>query len=234
MSLPLPSDIILLIFEYLTNKEKIYYLSSSLALDKSKNKIKYNDKVLAVRMNHLSYANNFTYSFHETYVADIPKIVTHLFFNGMYCQLKQNAIPTTVTHLTFGGILSQSIDNYVPPSVTHLALAGLFNSPIKKKSIPLSVTHLSFGFCFNQSIKNVIPMSVTHVVFGYKFDQPIEDSIPSSVSHLEFGYRFNHLLDNIPESVKEIIIHDIYSKPISEEIKKKIKYFPKYEYMSNK
>jgi len=83
-------------------------------LNKLKNKIKYCDKVHAPKIQDLSYASNFTHAHYETYVIDMPKIVTHLTYAGLYNKLTKNNIPSTVTHLTFGGFLNQQINDCIP------------------------------------------------------------------------------------------------------------------------
>ena len=101
-----------------------------------------------------------------------------------------------------------------------------FNQDVS--NLPSSITHLVFGHYFNQDISN-LPPSLTHLTLGYCFDkqcsiqsnvkylnlncnnQYIIDSLPDSIVKLELDYHFNLQMDNLPTSIKKLIIIDVNS-----------------------
>ena len=86
----------------------------------------------------------------------------------------------------------------------------------------MSVTHLTFGDYFDQPIDSCIPGFVTHLTFGCYFNKPINGCIPDSVTHLTFGSDFDQPIDQIPDPVKNISLHENYKQKISDELFSKI------------
>ena len=155
------NDIYCHLCTFLTDIDKLNFLSSSTILHRFKSKVFFNDIILIDKIIHLWYLDRFT------------NIMAH----------KLGKYPRCLTHLTFGYHFNQDIKDCIPASVTHLTLGYCFNQDIKD-CIPASVTHLTLGYCFNQDIKGCIPASVTHLTFGDDFNQDIKGCIPASVKKL--------------------------------------------------
>ena len=190
------NDIYCYLCTFLTDRDKINFLSSSTTLHGFKSKIFLNDRIFINKITQLWYFDRFT-NIITNQLGYIPNI-SHVTFGNYFNQNIKDCIPASVTHLTFGYYFNQDIKDVsssIPMQLcvtyTHLTFGIYFNQNIKG-CIPASVTHLTFGYYFNQDIKDCIPLSITHLTFGYYFNQDIKDCIPASVTHLTFGYHFNH------------------------------------------
>ena len=76
---------------------------------------------------------------------------------------------------------------------------SIFNQKI---IIQKNVTHLTFSDNFNQQV--TIPYSVAHLTIGYYFHQQV--NLPNSVEEIEFGCCFNLEVQNLPNSIKKVLI----------------------------
>lgn len=226
-------EIISIVLVFISDKDKIYYLSTTRTLNQTKCSVTYDDKVDISKILLLSYKNNFTHVTHETYITTIPQGVTHLTYSGTNYKLKRGDVPTSVTHLMFNGMTDKYISEYIPP-VTHLTFGGLFDQAITV-NIPETVTHLTFGGAFRQSIcEGNIPSSVTHLKFGAYHNQHISKNIiPSSVTHIFFGWWFDHDLDNIPETVTHISLPSTYDKFVNSKVSKRIQISRRKSYLDD-
>ncbi|QGR54374.1 f-box and fnip repeat-containing protein [Moumouvirus maliensis] len=162
-------DVLLYIFSYLSDKDKITICSTNKYFREYLNCVKFNGLYDYHQIRDLSFYSRFKYIKYKANNTNIPE---------------------GITHLTFGNRFNQSINGCIPNSVTHLTFKWNFNQPIEG-CIPNSITHLTFGNCFNQSIKGCIPNSVTHLIFGKSFNQLIGECIPNRVTYLIFGKNFN-------------------------------------------
>jgi hypothetical protein len=74
---------------------------------------------------------------------------------------------------------------------------------------------LFFDTDFNQSIDNIIwPSSINFIKFGSLFNQPIDKvKWPDTIECIIFGRNFNQSIDNLPDGLKELVIHTLY-KPL--------------------
>ena len=120
-------------------------------------------------------------------------------------------LPKTITHLYFDDNFNKSIDSLQLPLLTHLTFGQTFNQFIY--FLPTSIIHLTFGQNFNQPI-NFLPSSITYIKFGSLFNQPI-NSLPSSITHLILGYVFNQSLDFLPVSITHLSIGECFKQPIN-------------------
>uniref|UniRef100_A0A6C0C9Q0 F-box domain-containing protein n=1 Tax=viral metagenome TaxID=1070528 RepID=A0A6C0C9Q0_9ZZZZ len=170
------------------------------------------------KITHLSLNDHFNRQIEYT----IPSSVTHLQFGKRYNKLLSKCIPQSVTHLTFGDDFNQSILNEIPSSVTHLTFGHSFNQSIND-AIPSSVTHLTLGWRFDLSINDAIPPLVTHLTLMGHFNQSIENCIPSSIKYIKFGILFNQSINDIPESVEEIVLSRYYRREINDTLISKTK-----------
>jgi hypothetical protein len=255
--LKLHDENLVLISEFLKDKQKIYLTMTSKRMDVTKHKFIYYKKIRIDTISRLSYFDNFASVKICSLEDKLPKYVKWVY----YLSCRSEKIPTYITHLTlgrsfnkkitvppsliytkFGRNFNQSINDCIPSSVTHLTFGDDFNQPINN-CIPSSVTHLKFGSCFNQSINGCIPQSVKRLEFGYFFNQPIKDCIPplvtdlilsyhfnqsiegcipSSVTYIAFGYFFRQSINNLPMSVKRIVLEEGYDLPIDKTIFERI------------
>ena len=111
---------------------------------------------------------------------------------------------TAITHLNFGKEFNKPIE-YLPKSITHLTLGWNFNQPID--TLPDSITHLELNVCFDQLIDK-FPSSLVYLGFYSKLKI---NNIPENVHTLKINFfagSDSDLIDNLPSSVKKIIVSD--------------------------
>lgn len=82
-----------------------------------------------------------------------------------------------------------------------------------------------FGYSFNESLNNItIPPSVYKIQFGFHFNQYLYNNktntskLPNHITHLIFGNRFNHHVNNLLNSLPNLIhLHfgASFNRPIS-------------------
>ncbi len=130
-------------------------------------------------------------------------------------------LPSTLTHLTFGYWFNQDVSK-LPQSLTHLTFDHWFNQDVSK--LPQSLTHLTVGDNFNQYVSN-LPPTLTHLTLGWRYVQQYDipsnikylklncnnsyiiNSLPNSIVELKLGHRFNLQIDNLPTSIKKLVIN---------------------------
>lgn len=185
--LMLCDDILYLICDELTNRQKISLSSTSKNMNRLKYKFIYHEQTNIHSIYRLPYFDNFKHI----------KMGT----TGYICCRKygNNKLPAFVTHLEFNNQFNSSIDGLIPSSVTHLTFGWNFNQKIIN-NIPASVTHLTFGYRFNQSIENILPLSITHLAFDVTVHRRIN---ATTVGH-QYQY---HLKTHVPESVTHLIFN---------------------------
>ncbi|AUV58686.1 F-box and FNIP repeat-containing protein, partial [Bandra megavirus] len=140
----LNNDVIINIFEFLNDVDKINFSFCDIKLSNFRYCINFNDIYDYDTIKNVPYINRF-------------KKIKYL--------ANSNYIPNGITHLTFGDYFNQNITGCIPDSVIHLTFGDYFDQDITD-CIPDNVTHLIFGWVFNQDITNCIPASVTHLTFG--------------------------------------------------------------------
>src|ERR1041384_4274010 len=97
------ADIIWIICLYLSDKDKINFLSSKNEFHTLKNtRLLFNDPIDKSKIMNLSYYNRFTNILSGNTI-NFPLCITKLTFHKYFNQDIKNAIPSrSVTHLTFG------------------------------------------------------------------------------------------------------------------------------------
>lgn len=88
---------------------------------------------------------------------------------------------------------------FLPNNLTHLYLNSKFNSKIEL--IP-SLTHLYFGSMFNKEINLLKINCLTHLSLGVSFNKNL--ILPNTLLYLELGCNNQYIIDNIPNSVKTL------------------------------
>lgn len=196
----LHSDTILCICDYLSDKDKLRFLSTSKYFETTRHVVTFTTQVCIRNIINLLQFDQFSDIIASSVNVIFPRCIKRLTFGYFFEGPINNKIPGTVTHLTFGWTFNSSVRDQIPRSVTHLKFGTCFDSSVRD-SIPQSVTHLAFGWIFNQPIDDSIPDSVTHLTFGTNFNQSIKGNIPNSVIYIVFGDNFNHPIDDLPKSV---------------------------------
>ena len=95
------NDIYCHLCTFLTNTDKLYFLSSSTILHGLKSKVFFNDIVLIDKITHLWYLDRFT-NIMDYKLGKYPRCLTHLTFGNYFTKDIKGCIPASVTHLTFG------------------------------------------------------------------------------------------------------------------------------------
>lgn len=228
-------DIIVYVTNFLNDREKILFLSSTNRVHLLKNKVYYNENVYVDKIKDVPYYDMFTNvsigdlchklpkaivkitfdrAFNEDINGYIPNSVTHITFGSFFNRDIKGCIPNTVTHLEFGHSFDQDIKGCIPNSVTHLRFGNKFNQTIKG-NIPTSITHLTINLYFNKFEKECIPNSVTDLIFSSNnFNQNVRDCIPDSVTHLYFDRSPRGDIKDLPTSIIEVWIPRYYSRNI--------------------
>ena len=137
-------DLIKYICLFLSESDKINYLSISRNMHLLKNTIQYFDKISINKIIKLSYYKQFTN------IIWVDNII-----------IPNNSLPLNLAHLTFGRNFNQDIKGALPLNLTHLTFHGCFNQDIKG-ALPLNLTNLTFGYNFNKDIKGALPLNLTH------------------------------------------------------------------------
>ncbi|QGR53577.1 fnip repeat-containing protein [Moumouvirus maliensis] len=181
-------DVILYIFDHLSDKDKIMICSTNKYFREYLEHIQFYGLYDYNKIKNLSYYARFRYIEYMVDNINISKGITHLTFINQVDQSIKKNIPLG-EYITNNSPNKQKIYKFLYNGLTHLTFGCDFNQPIKEY-IPDTVTHLKFGKCFNQPIKDCIPKSVTHLTFGYLFNQSIEGCIPNNVIHLTTSVSF--------------------------------------------
>jgi hypothetical protein len=231
-------DVILTLCLFLTDKEKIYFLSASRKFDEFKIKTEFCNRIKNDCIYDLPYFDRFTNVIICRDYKKLPLIITRLTFDeGIYYNRYQQHIPNSVTHLIVGVDIPPLYDAYKGIKECDLPWDRRFyyNPETKCKTrcvpnefdsedeyhksypnmIPNTVKYVDFDYDFDKSLQCCIPNSVTHLLFRDYFNRPIENCIPDSVTHLIFGYYFNRSIKNcIPNSVTHLEFGCRFNKPI--------------------
>ncbi|AQN68772.1 FNIp repeat-containing protein [Saudi moumouvirus] len=165
-------DVLLKIFDYLSDKDKICLCSANTDLRQFIYNIKFCGIYNYNKIKDLSYYSRFKYIKYKANNKHIPNSITL----SAQRQVREKVLPSRLTHLTFVDDFNQSIKGCIPNSVTlsscvfnEHSLRVFKNSPeeqVREKVLPSRLTHLTFGREFNQSIKGCIPNSVTHLTLS--------------------------------------------------------------------
>ena len=95
------NDIYCHLCTFLTNIDKLNFLSSSTILHGLKSKVFFNDRIPVDKITHLWYLDRFT-NIMAYKLGKYPRCLTHLTFGDNFNQDIKDCIPASITHLTFG------------------------------------------------------------------------------------------------------------------------------------
>lgn len=102
--------------------------------------------------------------------------------------------------LKFGNDFNQPIVS--TKYIINLTFGIWFNQPLV---LTQRVMVLTFNFCFNQPI--ILTQKIKYLIFGGKFNQPI--AFTPNLTHLALYCYNHHIIDNLSNDVKELILDGI-------------------------
>lgn len=228
-------DIIIYVCKFLSDADKIKFLSTSTHMHSLKNRTEYHSCDVK-KIYQLWYFNQFT----QVTINDcatgnindyIPKNAKRLIIKTNYDGMIN--FPQSVTHLTCNGYFNQPIK--IPATITHLKLSGYFNQPLicpvtLEPIIPSSVIYLMLGPNMVHPLINngtpLIPSNIKYLYFNgsYRYSQLI-GAIPPSVTHLSFDDNINdQLIGVIPPNVTHITFGFGFNMNINNAIPPTIQY----------
>jgi hypothetical protein len=186
---------------YVKLKNYVNYLDPR--LDKYKNKIygcyiSSNDELYKLfccnnNLTHIAFRDDFNKTINK-----YPNKVTHITFGHNFNKPLDN-LPDTITHLKLGYKFNKSITK-LPKSLIYLELGNMFNKSIDK--LPPNLKYLILGDDFNKSVTQ-LPRTLKYLEFGYYFNKPL-DKLPDTLTQLKLGYKFNKPVDKLPSNLKKI------------------------------
>ena len=115
------NDIYYHLCTFLTDIDKLNFLSSSTILHRLKSKVFFNDIILIDKITHLWYLDRFT-NIMISILGKYPRCLTHLTFGNCFNKDIKGCIPASVTHLTFGDCFNPM------PVPLHLLVLFLLNA----------------------------------------------------------------------------------------------------------
>ena len=132
---------------------------------------------------------------------DVKIIYTIYGFNE-----KINNLPQNITKIFMEFNFNQKIDN-LPKNLTQLTLFSLcFNESIN--CLPKSLTSLAINWCINSDIK--LPKNVNYLLLTC--NNNLINNIPEHIEKLNIYFENDHIsnknVENLPLTIKEIIIKD--------------------------
>ena len=154
------NDIVNYLCTFLTDRDKLSFLSVSSHYDSFKSKIFFNGQYPMKKINHLKYFDQFTNIIIgrlSTRIGDIMTDENSYLFLEYFDQFTSIIIDRLKTHA-----------KTTPTKNNHTYLLLKYFDKINKYHIPSNVTHVTFGNDFNYDIILVqcIPSCVTHLTFG--------------------------------------------------------------------
>src|SRR5579872_604064 len=114
-------DVIIYIMNFLSDKDKINYLSSSKYLDKIKIVVHYDTLMTTNKIKELPYYDMFTNIFVENTNDKLPKSVNKFAFDCLFNEDIKGYIPLTVIDLCLGWDFNRSIKDCIPTSIKYLS-----------------------------------------------------------------------------------------------------------------
>jgi hypothetical protein len=165
------------------------------------------------KVTHITFGHSFNKS-----IDNLPDSVTHLKL-GYKFNKSITKLPKSLIYLELGNMFNKSIDK-LPPNLKYLILGDEFNKSVTQ--LPRTLKYLEFGYYFNKPIDK-LPDTITTLVLGYKFCNSVY-KLPSNLKILDFGLwsLFNKELNNLPVTIKCIIISKFYNRYIPDTISNKI------------
>lgn len=213
-------DMLLLVIDKLSDKDKIKFLQISKIMNMYKHKILFHDEISCVKIQNLSYYDNFTnVIFIEGCVLPkkIERVVIGLDFlsninnnNNDKIYISAPIVCYTIDCLFALKIILSSVTflsirtNFycdIPNTVTHLSVkiwVGSNSGFDNNINIPNSVIFLHINKIM-LLIPKILPETLVHISFGKKINLPLQNDIPNTIKKLTLPSTYNGI---IPEHCK--------------------------------
>jgi hypothetical protein len=141
---------------------------------------------------------------------DIPEdteIISFDYFNNFNQKIKH--LPQSLTHLNFGYSFNQKI-KHLPKNLIHLHFEYKFNQKLDK--LPKNLKYLHLGWCFQNEI--ILPKNLKELKLTC--NNNFINNIPKHIEKVYILFsghnKNNKRVENLPLTIKEIIIEDEYYK----------------------
>lgn len=177
--------------------------------------------------NEIIFEHTFNESLDSYY--DVIKMFNVLKFSDIYSKGHRSMfnypiekLPDTITCIIFGHSFNQYVN--LPSNVVFVAFGCCYNYPIVFDPNCV-IKRLSFSHYFNQPI--ILPKKLIHLTLGYEFNQRIVlpetlevlythcknsefivDNLPSALKHLTIGLEVQVELNNLTNSIEQIVLCD--------------------------
>lgn len=100
-----------------------------------------------------------------------------------------------------------------------------YNENISISSIKRIINNkkkIKFGISFNKSLDNKLPHDITHLLLDYYFDKPVIN-LPFQLKYLGIFGVFNHPVNELPDSLEELVIESNYFQQSLNHLPSKLK-----------
>ncbi|AHA45579.1 putative F-box and FNIP repeat-containing protein [Hirudovirus strain Sangsue] len=192
----LESHIILYILEFLSDSDKIRFMSTCKSIYTFRSHVTYNNFYVYDTVNHLSFVDKFKKLIHLKFFDENQINYGPIFI----VKSIRDIIPPYIKCIVFDDSFDEDITDFIPEGIVCIIFGTHFNKPIQK-ILPSSITHIIFGYMFNQSIKDILPHGLIELTLGYNFNQSIND-IPNTITKLMFDSEFiPEIHGKIPNSI---------------------------------
>lgn len=213
----LESHVILRMTEFLSDHEKIKFMSTCKSLYEFRCHVTYNNFYMYNTINHLDFVNKFKRLVHLNIFNENPKNY------GPVIIIKsiKDVIPSNTTCIIFDDDFDEDITGFIPEGIKHVIFGFSFNQSINDM-LPCGLIELTLGHNFKQSIDD-IPNSITKLVFNSEFIPEIHGKIPNNINCLGIGGYFGKIhKKDIPNNIKHLIIGTDYHSKMCEVIEDSI------------
>ena len=177
---------------------------------KNDNRYKYTDEDLYIK-------SVFNHSLHNTLsnLINLRELTFVNYFNQPLDHILSNLI--NLRKLTFGNYFNQQLNNSLSKLVnlSELTLGANFNQPV---DIPDGIKKLSLN-CNSKSIIDYLPSSIEELAFGRFFNLELND-LPSSIKKIIINNpSYNKKLNNLPNQIETLEISYEYKVQIDAKYK---------------
>ncbi|AKI80021.1 putative F-box and FNIP repeat-containing protein [Acanthamoeba polyphaga mimivirus] len=213
----LESHVILHIIEFLSDHEKIKFMSTCKSLYEFRCHITYNNFYVYDTINHLGFVNKFKKLIHLSIFDESPKN----YGPTIIVKSIKDIIPPNTTCIIFDDDFDEDITDFIPEGIKYVVFGFSFNQSIRN-ILPCGLIELRLGYNFRQSIDD-IPNTITKIIFDSEFIPVIHGKIPNNITCLSIGGYFGKIhKKDIPNNIKHLIIGTDYHSKMCEVIEDSI------------
>ena len=156
-----------------------------------------NITALPISIEKISFGFGFNQSIDFRSLINLTTLSLGLSFNKPLDKL-----PINLEHIKFGNSFNQPIDLRYLAKLEDIVFGNNFNKPVDK--LPINLRSIVFGDSFNQQVDLIYLTKLKDIVFGTSFNQLV-DKLPDGIENINFGQKFNQSINDLPNSVIEII-----------------------------